>query len=222
MEIPQVTISSAIREKHAVKLGLVLANVAVSPAPEALNNEYERVVAARRAALKGISPAEIPAIRSARKAYKAYGKDPSRYRPSAEALLRRVLKGEALYRINNVVDLLNLVSVQTGISIGGYNLEKVNGKVELGIGRANEPYQAIGRGGLNMEGLPLLRDETAAFGCPTSDSVRTSVDAATRWFWMVLFDFGDSDLEGALQLSEDYLRAFGGLQSKEVLFRMIE
>ncbi len=132
---------------------------------------------------------EKPAIAAARKAYKAIGKDPARYRLSAEALLRRTIQGKGLYKINNVVDLLNLISIRSGISIGGYDVDKTEADIELGIGTASEEYQAIGRGALNIEFMPVLRDAQGAFGSPTSDSTRTMVSDSTKHFLMVFFCF---------------------------------
>ncbi|NQU86942.1 MAG: hypothetical protein HQ541_14395 [Mariniphaga sp.] len=136
---------------------------------------------------------KIPAIQASRKAYKLCGKDPARYRLSAEALLRRTVKGANLYRINNVIDQLNLVSISTGYSIGGYDVDKIQGDVEFGIGRANEPYIGIGRGELNIENLPVFRDSLGAFGTPTSDSERTSVTQETLRFLMVIIGYGAND-----------------------------
>jgi DNA/RNA-binding domain of Phe-tRNA-synthetase-like protein len=140
----------------------------------------------------------LPALHGTRAAYKALGKDPSRYRPSAEALLRRVVQGKGLYQINNVVDALNLISVSTGFSIGGYDTLKLSGSIRLGRGEEAEPYEAIGRGILNIQGLPVLRDEWGAFGSPTSDSLRTMVSTETEWFLATFFDFGNGQLEAAL------------------------
>jgi len=134
--------------------------------------------------------AKLPTIQSSRIGYKALGKDPARYRLSAEALLRRVVKGKGIYQINNVVDLLNLVSAKTGYSIGGYDADKINGNITLGIGKKDEPYQAIGRGELNIEYLPVFRDDIGAFGSPTSDSTRTMVTEKTTHFVMLIFNFG--------------------------------
>lgn len=131
---------------------------------------------------------KIPAISTSRKAYKSCGKDPARYRLSAEALLRRVVKRKEIYQINNVVDLLNLVSISTGFSIGGYDADKIEGEVVFGIGDNNEPYSGIGRGNLNIENLPVFRDVNGAFGTPTSDSVRTSVSLQTKRFLMIIID----------------------------------
>lgn len=140
-----------------------------------------------RLSTEGIS--QIPSNLATREAYKQLGKDPSRYRPSAEALLRRVVSGKGIYKINNVVDCLNFISVQTGFSIGGYDLEKINGQITLTCATAEDPYEAIGRGTLNIENLPVLKDETGCFGTPTSDSARTMVTDRTRKFLMVIFCF---------------------------------
>ena len=135
---------------------------------------------------------KIPAISASRKAYKACGKDPARYRLSADALLRRVVNRNELYQINNVVDLLNLVSISTGFSIGGYDAEKIDGAIVYGIGEQNEPYIGIGRGELNIEKMPVFRDAKGAFGTPTSDSERTAVSLETKRFLMIIIDYASS------------------------------
>ena len=131
----------------------------------------------------------IPAIASSRRAYKSCGKDPSRYRLSAEALLRRVVNGKGLYHVNNVVDLLNVVSITSGFSIGGYDAGAIAGDIVMGIGKKHEPYEGLGRGELNIEGMPVLRDEQGAFGTPTSDSERTGVRNHTSRFLMVIISY---------------------------------
>lgn len=152
---------------------------------------------------------KISVIDAARKAYKACGKDPARYRLSAEALLRRVVSGKELYQINNVVDQLNLVSITSGFSIGGYDAAKIQGDISFGIGVAGEPYQGIGRGELNIEGLPVFRDGLGAFGTPTSDSQRTEVSGQTSRFLMILIDFGgDDQLETAKQMAISLLKKY--------------
>jgi DNA/RNA-binding domain of Phe-tRNA-synthetase-like protein len=135
---------------------------------------------------------DLPAISASRKAYKACGKDPARYRLSAEALLRRVINRNEIYQISNVVDLLNLVSISTGFSIGGYDADKIEGDIIYGIGEPNEPYTGIGRGELNIEGMPVFRDSIGAFGTPTSDSERTSVSLKTKRFLMIIIDYAAS------------------------------
>ena len=147
-----------------------------------------------------------PTISASRKGYKACGKDPARYRLSAEALLRRVVSGKGLYQINNVVDQLNLVSISTGFSIGGYDVDQVSGDIVLGIGRADEPYSGIGRGDLNIEFLPVFRDDKGAFGTPTSDSSRTEITNQTVRFLMIVIDFETNNtLDEALLMAQELL-----------------
>ncbi len=156
-------------------------------------------------AISGI--VDIPSINSSKKGYRAVGKDPSRYRLSAESLLRRIVNGKGLYKINNVVDLLNLVSITSGFSIGGYNADKIEGVVRFGIGKADEAYEGIGRGSLNIDKLPVFRDDLGAFGSPTSDSLRTQIDENCQTFLMIIISFqADKTLPEAMDLAIDLLK----------------
>lgn len=124
---------------------------------------------------------DISAIAATRRVYKACGKDPSRYRPSSEALIRRILQGKQLYQIDTLVDLINLASITYGYSIGGFDAGKFSGDtLSLGVGREGEPYEGIGRGMLNIAGLPVYRDAIGGVGTPTSDNERTKMGLATR------------------------------------------
>ena len=124
---------------------------------------------------------DISAIAATRRVYKACGKDPSRYRPSSEALIRRMLQGKKLYQIDTLVDLINLASIKYGYSIGGFDGDKFDGDtLTLGVGREGEPYEGIGRGMLNIAGLPVYRDNTGGVGTPTSDNERTKMGLQTR------------------------------------------
>lgn len=179
-----------------------MANIAVHESPAALLAEiYERTeLISQSLLIDGIS--KLAAIEASRKAYKACGKDPARYRLSAEALLRRVVSGKELYRISNVVDQLNLVSISTGFSIGGYDAGQIQGNIGFEIGLPNEPYSGIGKGEINIENLPVFRDELGAFGTPTSDSQRTEVTGETTRFLMIIIDFEGSDqLENSKQMA---------------------
>lgn len=169
---------------------------------------------AGRLEVEGIK--QISAIASSRQAYKACGKDPARYRLSAEALLRRVVSGKGLYQINNVVDLLNLVSISSGFSIGGYDANRIVGNVVMGIGKAGEPYEGLGRGELNIEGMPVLRDRMGAFGTPTSDSERTGVRETTRRFLMVIISYqGVHTLHDASQMAVRLLSEYASANNFE-------
>jgi DNA/RNA-binding domain of Phe-tRNA-synthetase-like protein len=212
--MPQISIGEEIRKAcPKLRLGCVEASVRVEDSKSALLAEIEKKLESLQQSLSIEEISKIPAIEASRRGYKACGKDPARYRLSAEALLRRIVSGKGLYRINNVVDQLNLVSVVSGFSIGGYDADKIAGNVCFGIGKANEPYTGIGRGTLNIENLPVFRDEMGAFGTPTSDSQRTEVSGSTCRFLMILIDFdGSSELEKAKQMAVHLLKEHCGAE----------
>lgn len=152
-----------------------------------------------------------PAIAATREAYKRCGKDPSRYRPSAEALRRRLLRGLELYQIDTLVDLINLVSLRTGYSIGGFDADKIQGtNLCLDVGHAEEPFEGIGRGTLNIEGLPVFRDAVGGIGTPTSDNERTKMDSDTRHILAIInsYDGDTTRLQQAAEMTQELLRKY--------------
>lgn len=178
-----------------LKLILVEADVTNGPTPDGLWTEIET----EGERLRDLYPIDRirhrNAIDATRAAYKACGKDPNRYRPSAEALCRRMVKGVDLYRTLTVIDLINLVSMRTGHSIGGFDADKIAGdSLTMGVGAAGEPYEAIGRGELNIEGLPVWRDEVGGVGTPTSDNDRTKLEPTTARVVMTVNMFGPGDI----------------------------
>ena len=162
----------------------------------------------------------MPAIQATRTAYKRCGKDPSRYRPSSEALIRRTLRDIPLYQIDTLVDLINLVSIRTGYSIGGFDADKISGNtLELGIGKAGEPYEGIGRGELNIEGMPVYRDAIGGIGTPTSDHERTKLDIGTSHLLTIINGYsGKEGLEDATLYMQALLREFADSDGGEVLY----
>ena len=137
----------------------------------------------------------LPGIAATRAVYKKCGKDPSRYRPASEQLIRRMLQGKELYQIDTLVDLVNLASIAYGYSIGGFDADKIVGDtLTLGVGREGEPYEGIGRGLLNIAGLPVYRDRQGGVGTPTSDNERTKMTLATRHL-LVLINGYDGNRE---------------------------
>lgn len=124
---------------------------------------------------------EISGIAATRRIYRICGKDPSRYRPAAEALIRRILQRKTLYQIDTLVDLINLASMKYGYSLGGFDADKfVGNTLELGVGKEGEPYEGIGRGMINIQGLPVYRDGIGGVGTPTSDNERTKITINTN------------------------------------------
>lgn len=187
--------------------------VQIVDSPPALLAEIQTYCDELAASREVATVKERRAIAATRAAYKALGKEPSRYRPSAEALARRVVQGKGLYQVNNVVDLLNLVSLQSGYSIGGWDADKIEGMAVLGVGREDEPYAAIGRGELNIASFPTFRDDLGAFGTPTSDSLRTMVRPETHNFLMVIYAFGEEEMAEAMETAKRLLQNYGGAKN---------
>ena len=154
------------------------------------------------------TPARINSLKSlsgiaaTRAVYKKCGKDPSRYRPASEQLIRRMLQGKELYQIDTLVDLVNLASIAFGYSIGGFAADKIVGDtLTLGVGREGEPYEGIGRGMLNIAGLPVYRDAQGGVGTPTSDNERTKMTLDTTHL-LVLINGYDGDEQRVRQNAE--------------------
>lgn len=154
-----------------------------------------------------------PGIAATRSAYKALGKEPNRYRPSTEALCRRFVKGLELYRSLALIDLVNLLSVYCGHSIGGFDADRISGDcLTLGVGAEGEPYEAIGRGPLNIACLPVWRDAVGGIGTPTSDNERTKITPSTRRLLLTVNIYGEDLPESEImamcrRLLEDYADA---------------
>ena len=161
-----------------------------------------------------------PVIIATREAYKKCGKDPSRYRPSAEALRRRLLRGIPLYQIDTLVDLINLVSLRTGFSIGGFDADQISGtSIELGIGKPGEAFEGIGRGELNIEGLPIYRDTVGGIGTPTSDHERTKMTINTTHILALVNGYGGVDgLTDAANMIQELLMKYAAADQTTILY----
>jgi DNA/RNA-binding domain of Phe-tRNA-synthetase-like protein len=156
-------------------------------------------------------------IKATRQVYKKLGKDPNRYRPSAEALCRRIVRNIPVYKVSTLVDIINLVSIRSGFSIGGFDSNKIKGDIELGVGSDKDEFEAIGRGALNVVGLPLYRDETGGIGTPTSDHERTKISPNTTKLLMIINGYsGNEGLKEAVNHAIQLLRKYAGLKEYEV------
>ena len=159
----------------------VEANVVNTTFSESLWNDIKEMGERYRQELTTDSLKEMSGIAATRRVYKACGKDPSRYRPASESLIRRMLQGKNLYQIDTLVDLINLASIAYGYSIGGFDADKfVGDTITLGVGKEGEPYEGIGRGMINIQGLPVYRDLQGGVGTPTSDHERTKISLDTK------------------------------------------
>ena len=196
----EIIVSDEIKHVCPTFVGAAVeAEVTNSSFSAELWNEIHEFETSIRTKLTPDSLKELPSIRATRQVYKLCGKDPSRYRPASEQLIRRILQGKELYQIDTLVDLVNLASIVYGYSIGGFDVAKIKGDtLTLGIGKEGEPYEGIGRGILNIAGLPVYRDAEGGVGTPTSDNERTKLTLSTRQL-LVLINGYDGDEERVLQ-----------------------
>ncbi len=215
-----LTIDPGLKQKcPRVALGFLTAQVVTRDTPAGLLDEMKL----RETELLHLpdprSVLESPKILATRAGYKALGKDPARYRGSAEALLRRIISGKGFPQINSVVDIINLISVESRLPIGLYDLANVMGDIVFRPGRAGESYKGIGKYDLNLEGLPVFSDAQGPHGSPTSDSERTMVTAATRNIAAILVSFGGAEgLEASGQRMSNLLQRYA--EARDLQFQV--
>lgn len=214
----EIRISEEIRDLFPdIRVGFLFGNIANGEN----HSEVWKLISQRVHEIESTMDAEsirqVEGIRMGKQAYRALGKDPNRYRLSAEALMRRIVKHQELYRINTAVDILNLVSLKTGITIGGFDYQKVKPPVELGIGLTGEEFEAIGRGALNVEDLPVYRDQEGVIGNPTSDCMRTRILTETSQILMLITGFyGINLIEPALTELDKLLSEYCSFHGKKI------
>ena len=210
-----IQIDPALYETYPeIRLGCLTFDAQVRPSdPEFWSYLDNTVLPVIRQNIEGKEWSQIPGIRGSRAAYKAFGRNPGRYRVSSEALLRRVRRGDELYHINSVVDVNNLISVESGLSVGSYNLDEINGPIVLRKATAGEGYQGIGKDFLDLENLLVLSDQAGIFGSSMSDSTRAMVTEATTRVLVVIYCFEDAiDLPSLLNQAKDAFTAYAGAQ----------
>jgi len=213
-----IKISNKILEAcPQLKLAVLICEVKNAETSPALWNEMELEIQRITATYSSEEINKRPEIAATRKIYKLLGKDPNRYRPSAEALCRRIIRGIPIYKVSTLVDIINIVSIRSGFSIGGFDITKIQGNIELGIGTNSDEFEAIGRGLLNVEGLPLYRDEVGGIGTPTSDNERTKISDDTTQLLMIINGYnGNMGLQEAVDLSVRLLEKYANLKQLEV------
>lgn len=197
----------------------VMAKVKNTPYSDALWKMIDEFTCQYREKYTVDSIKEKASIHATREAYKKCGKDPSRYRPSGEALCRRILRGLPLYQIDTLVDLINVVSIQSGYSIGGFDANKIQGEtLVLGIGKAGESYEGIGRGELNIEGMPVYRDAVGGIGTPTSDHERTKLGLETTHLLSIINGYsGKNGLMDAADFMVRLLKEYASAENVIVI-----
>jgi DNA/RNA-binding domain of Phe-tRNA-synthetase-like protein len=203
----QLAVDESLR--GSIALGLLEAEGARSGGlPPEFEVERDRVVARLASHYSGKQPADIPGVAETRALFHRLDIDPTKTRPSSEALLRRVLQGKGLPHVNPVVDVCNLCSLEHQLPLGLYDRDRVRGSVRVRVGRDNEGYAGIRKQWVNLGGRLLLADDEGPFGAPTSDSKRTSVTSETRNLLVVVFsptEWAGGQLSAALEHLADML-----------------
>lgn len=207
----KILIDEKMKEKYPnVRLGCIRYTAQVNETNAQLWDVIDNSVSPKLISqMETTNVTEFKNIATSRAAYKAFGKDPGRYRVSSEALYRRIKQGKGLYKINTVVDTNNLISLETGFSVGSYDIENIDATITLKTGLEGESYKGIGKESVNIENLPVLTDKDGAFGSPTSDSTRAMITENSKEILTVIYDFSeDCDLEALLKKSAEYFAKF--------------
>jgi len=201
-----------------IAIGSIQCDVHVEESGDELKTELLSLSENIKNSLKREDISKLPPIHEARKAYRALGKDPARYRLSSEALLRRIVNGKGLFFVNNIVEINNMVSLKSHQPICAFDSSQLQPPIRFTIGKTDDIYYGIGRGMMNIENLPVFEDQKGKFGSPTSDSERVKIQFSTQKLWMNIVSFsGEIQLEENLSELEKYLRKFGyaeNIQSK--------
>lgn len=195
----------------AIALGCIQAKVQVTSSSDELWKEIDEYCAVLRKDIQLEDIAALPGIHAGREVYKRLGKAPSKYRLSSEALLRRVLQGKGVYKVNNIVDINNLISLKSMLPVGSYHVKNLVPPVALTVGKPGAQYKGIGKELINIENLPVLTDAEGSFGSPTSDSERAMITGEVKEIVMCIFSFnGIAHVEECLHyagaLLEKYAR----------------
>jgi len=209
-------------ELRGVKLGVVEAGgVAVHLSDAAQTEEMDRLCAKTRERLTPEEVAGLDSIGAVRSMFRTWGIDPARYRPSSEALLRRVTQGKGLYRVSNVVDAANVGSIETGWPYGIYDRSRIAPPIIFRAGLTSETYEGIGKQTWHVAGRPVLADARGAFGSPISDSTRTMITESAREILAVIYaprSATDDAIRGALEALGRRLGIFAGAGSLGLSF----
>ena len=176
-------------------VGLELYELEVTPPREDFELEVKRATTAAKTG-------EVPSLDRARELYRRFGTDPTRMRPSSEALLRRIKKGGSLPRINSLVDVANAMSVELQVPVGLYDLGKVSGEeLLIRLGRDGESYEGIGKEKVNVAGRICVADAEGPCGNPSADSARTMITTDTESAaWIYFLPVREDDIDRTAEL----------------------
>jgi DNA/RNA-binding domain of Phe-tRNA-synthetase-like protein len=203
----------------ALKLGyLQLSHCRVAPSSDALRGIQNTAAGAVAERFAHTAIAEDPVVAGIRQLFKSVGIDPSRYRPSGEALVRRIIKGQGLYQINCIVDINNICSIESLFPLGAYDRKQINGGIEIRLGKRDENYRGIGRA-INIEGKLVSADHEGAFGSPIADSERTKITESSREILVLLYapvSTDDVDIRDTLKRFANLAGEFAAAQTVDL------
>ena len=209
--------------RGTVALGVLEAEgIEVHALPSAFDREAEALIARLVGRHGGKPPADIPGVAETRALFHKLDVDPTRTRPSSEALLRRVLQGKGLPRVNPAVDVCNLCSLEYQLPLGLYDRDEIKGDLLVRAGRPGEGYTGIRRQRVNLAGRLLLSDDNGPFGAPTADSAHTAVKTRTRNLAVVVYcpiERAGQDLSSALEHIASRLTLF--CQARVIAVRVV-
>lgn len=214
-----IKIDAGMKSKFpSIRLGCIKYTAAVEETNAALWDVIEKNVIPSLTGIMAETPInDFKNVACSRAAYKAFGKDPNRYRVSSDALYRRVKQGKGLYKINTVVDTNNLVSLESGFSVGSYDTANISRNITFRTGLPGESYAGIGKENINIENLPVLCDESGPFGSPTSDSTRAMISLSSRDILTVIYDFSeDENLDSLLKSAAEYFKKYAKAENIEI------
>ena len=200
-----------------IRIGLINARVVNEPTCDELWAEIEDAANEIKQRYELLEINQRPAIAGTRHLYKTLGKDPSRYRVSSEALCRRLIRGLGIYRLTTLIDVVNLVSIKSGYAISGLDADRIEGDtLTMSVGTADDVYNGIGRGLLNIEGMPVYRDAAGPIATPTSDEERTKFTEQTVHVQININAFApEMPLEEAIQWMADLLKKYAHAEDVE-------
>jgi DNA/RNA-binding domain of Phe-tRNA-synthetase-like protein len=171
-----------------LQLGILeIHNFKVSKYSESVQNTFHNLFSYIENKYADVPPSSDQIISAVRRMYRRIGWEPTRYRPSSEAMIRRILKRKGLYNINNAVDLGNVASTWFHLPMGLYDMNKIDGKIEIDVGKVDETYKGLSIDLIHAEGKLILRDNLGIFGNPTADSERTCINSETKEVMAIFF-----------------------------------
>ncbi|SDX06175.1 B3/B4 domain-containing protein (DNA/RNA-binding domain of Phe-tRNA-synthetase) [Marininema mesophilum] len=211
----EIKIAKNLREA-APHLTIGVITTTISPSSHPPMGLWEEIKETEKKLLASYSldqVSEVPEIQALRTTYKRLGKTPSRYRGSSEALLRRILQKKGLYKVNTIVDINNLLSLESFHAVGSYDLACLKPPITFRVGNEAETYKGIGKQDISLVNLPVFFDEKGPFGSPTADSKRSMITQSTVNIMMVIISFGGAKpISQSLDYAKELLGTYAGAQ----------